>query len=62
MGKKTAKAMSRDAFIKVFVEAEVTMRQNLAARIDVVIQRQENPDIIAGLELAKEVIIGTVEK
>ena len=62
MGKQRAKAMSRDAFIKVFVEAEITMRRNLAARIDVVIQRQENYDIIAGLELAKEVIMGKVEK
>lgn len=61
MGKKTAKAMSRDAFIKVFVEAEVLMRRNLAARIDNQIEKEENSDIIIGLNKAKDIIIGEKE-
>jgi hypothetical protein len=58
MGAKKAKAMSRDAFVKVFVEAEVLMRRNLAARIDELISKEKNSDIIIGLEKAKEIIIG----
>jgi hypothetical protein len=58
MGSKKAKAMSRDAFIKVFVEAEVLMRRKLAELIDDVISKEENSDIVIGLEKAKEIIIG----
>lgn len=61
MGKKTAKAMSRDAFIKVFLEAEIVMRRNLAARIDVLAEKETNSDIIIGLQKAKEIIVGSNE-
>lgn len=58
VGAKKARAMSRDAFIKVFVEAEVTMRKALAKRIDDTIAKEKNSDIIIGLEKAKDIIIG----
>lgn len=61
MGKKTAKAMSRDAFIKVFLEAEIVMRRNLASRIDVLAEKETNSDIIIGLQKAKEIIVGSNE-
>jgi hypothetical protein len=61
MGSKKAKAMSRDAFIKVFLEAEIVMRRNLASRIDVLMEKEENSDIIIGLQKAKEIIVGSNE-
>lgn len=62
MGKKRSQAMSRDSFIKAFVEAEILMRRNLATRIDEVIAKEENSDIIAGLNKAKEIIIGVLNE
>jgi hypothetical protein len=61
MGTKKAKVISRDAFMKSFVEAEVVMRRNLAARIDVAIETEENEDVKAGLLKAKEIVFGKVE-
>ena len=61
MGKQRAKAMSRDAFIKVFLEAEIVMRRNLASRIDVLAEKETNSDIIIGLQKAKEIIVGSNE-
>jgi len=61
MGTKKSKVISRDAFIKSFVEAEVVMRRNLAARIDVAIETEENEDVKDGLLKAKEIVFGKVE-
>ena len=61
MGQKRAKIISRDAFIKSFVEAEVVMRTNLGARIENEISKQTNDDIIKGLKIAKEIVAGRVE-
>jgi hypothetical protein len=61
MGQKRAKVISRDAFVQSFVEAEMVMRHNLAARIETVIESEQNPDIIAGLRKAKEIVFGKVE-
>ena len=62
MGSKKAKIISRDAFMKSFVEAEVIMRRNLAARIQVAIEAEENADVKAGLAKAKEIVFGKVEE
>ena len=61
MGRKHAKIISRDAFMKSFVEAEVIMRKNLGARIEVLIEKETNTDIITGLKQAQEVVAGKVE-
>jgi hypothetical protein len=37
------------------------MRRNLAARIDVAIETEENEDVKAGLLKAKEIVFGKVE-
>ena len=74
MGRKHAKIISRDAFMQSFVEAEVIMRRNLAARIQVTIDTYKSkitdePDeqdayiqgIVDGLQIAREEIFGKVE-
>jgi len=61
MGRKHAKIISRDAFMQSFVEAEVIMRKNLGARIEVLIEKETNTDIITGLKQAQEVVAGKVE-
>lgn len=74
MGRKHAKIISRDAFMQSFVEAEVVMRRNLAARIQVTIDTYKSkitdePDeqdayiqgIVDGLQIAREEIFGKVE-
>ena len=58
MGQKRAKIISRDAFAKAFIEAEVIMRRNLNARLEVEIEKQTNGDIIAGLKLAQKIVFG----
>ena len=60
MGRKHAKVISRDAFAKSFIEAEYVMRKNLAARIENEIEKQNNQDVIVGLNLAKEIVFGKV--
>ena len=62
MGTKKAKIISRDAFMKSFVEAEVVMRRNLAARIQVAIDAETDESIKAGMIKAKEIVFGTEEK
>lgn len=62
MGRNHAKVISRDAFAKAFVEAEMVMRRNLAARIEVEAEKEENADIKAGLMKAAEIVYGKVEK
>ena len=61
MGRKHAKIISRDAFMQSFVEAEVIMRKNLGARIEVLIEKETNADIITGLKQAQELVAGKVE-
>jgi len=62
MGSKRAKVISRDAFMKSFVEAEVIMRRNLAAAIEEEIKTETNPATIVGLKKAKEIVFGKVEE
>jgi alpha-D-ribose 1-methylphosphonate 5-triphosphate diphosphatase PhnM len=61
MSSKRAKVISRDAFMKSFVEAEVIMRRNLAAQIEEAIKLETNPATIVGLKKAKEIVFGKVE-
>ena len=61
MGRKHAKIISRDAFMQSFVEAEVVMRRNLAARIQVLIDSETNEDVKSGLLKAQEEVFGKVE-
>jgi len=61
MGRKHAKIISRDAFMQSFVEAEVIMRRNLAARIQDAIDTETNEDVKSGLKKAKEIVFGKVE-
>lgn len=61
MGQKRAKVISRDAFMKSFVEAEVIMRRNLAARIEEAIKTETNPATIAGMKKAIEIVFGKVD-
>lgn len=62
MGSKHAKVISRDAFMKSFVEAEMIMRRNLAARIENEAEKETNEDIKAGLIQASKIVYGTVEE
>ena len=61
MGRKHAKIISRDAFMKSFVEAEYIMRKNLAAQVEEQIKTETNPATIAGMKKAIEIIFGKVE-
>jgi hypothetical protein len=61
MGTKKSKVISRDAFIKSFVEAEVVMRRNLAARITVAMELETDEKILEGMNKAKEIVFGKVE-
>jgi hypothetical protein len=61
MGTKKAKVISRDAFMKSFVEAEVIMRRNLAFRIQVAIDAEPDENIKAGMFKAKEIVFGKAE-
>lgn len=61
MGTKKAKVISRDAFMKSFVEAEVVMRRNLAARITVAMELENDEKILEGMNKAKEIVFGKVE-
>jgi hypothetical protein len=61
MGSKKAKIISRDAFMKSFVEAEVIMRRNLAARIQEEIDKETDEGVKSGLIKAKEIVFGKVE-
>ena len=61
MGQKRAKVISRDAFMQSFVEAEVIMRRNLAARITVAMELENDEKILEGMNKAKEIVFGKVE-
>jgi hypothetical protein len=58
MSNRKAKIISRDAFAKAFIEAEVIMRRNLNARLEVEIEKQTDDSIIAGLKLAQKIVFG----
>lgn len=62
MGAKRAKIISRDAFMKSFVEAEVVMRRNLAAKIQEAVDSETDEGIKSGLLKAKEIVFGRVEE
>lgn len=62
MGRKHAKVISRDAFIKSFVEAEVVMRYNLHARLENEIEKQTDEKIIEGLRIAQEIVYVSTDK
>ena len=62
MGRKHAKVISRDAFIQSFVEAEVVMRRNLAARIAEAASDEVNEDFQAGMMKARQIVLGITEE
>jgi hypothetical protein len=62
MGRKHAKIVSRDAFMKSFVEAEVVMRRNLAASIQAEVDKTTDEGVKSGLLKAKEIVFGKVEE
>ena len=62
MGRKHAKRVSRDAFMKSFVEAEVVMRRNLAASIQAEVDKTTDEGVKSGLLQAKEIVFGKVEE
>ena len=58
MSKKGAKVISRDAFTKAFVQAEMVMRRNLAARMEDAMEKETNEDIKTGLKMGIEIVYG----
>jgi hypothetical protein len=62
MGRKHAKIVSRDAFMKSFIEAEVVMRRNLAASIQAEVDKTTDEGVKSGLLKAKEIVFGKVEE
>jgi len=60
--RRAAKLVSRDAFMKAFVEGEYVMRKNLSVRILEAASQESNPDIMIGLEKAAEIVFGKVEQ
>lgn len=61
MGRKHAKIVSRDAFMKSFVEAEYIMRKNLARQVEEAIKTETNPATIVGMKKSIEIIFGKVK-
>ena len=49
------------AFREAFVQAEMLMRMNLAARIQDAIDKETDDNIKSGLTKAKEIVFGTNE-
>ena len=58
MGKQRAKIITKTAFEKAFVEAEVLMRKALGDMIAKEILKETNPATIVGLKKAQEIVIG----
>jgi len=58
MGKKRAQIITKTAFEKAFVEAEVLMRKALGDMIEKEIRIETNPATIVGLKKAQEIVIG----
>jgi len=59
MGAKRAKIITKTAFEKAFVEAEILMRKALSDMIEKEIRLETNPATIVGLKKAQAIIIGT---
>jgi len=66
MGRRHAKIISKTAFEKAFVEAEVIMRRNLAHLIQTEIanhvfsEEKTDDSYVAGLTKAKTIVFGEV--
>jgi hypothetical protein len=58
MGKKRAQIITKTAFEKAFVEAELMMRKALGDMIEKEIRIETNPATIVGLKKAQEIVIG----
>ena len=58
MGKQRAKIITKTAFEKAFVEAEILMRKALGDMIAKEILKENNPATIVGLKKAQEIVIG----
>lgn len=58
MGAKRAKIITKTAFEKAFVEAEILMRKALSDMIEKEVRVETNPATIAGLRKAQKIIIG----
>jgi hypothetical protein len=58
MGKQRAKIITKTAFEKAFVEAEILMRKALSDMIAKEILKETNPATIVGLKKAQEIVIG----
>ena len=58
MGKQRAKIITKTAFEKAFVEAEILMRKALGDIIAKEILKETNPATIVGLKKAQEIVIG----
>ena len=58
MGKQRAKIITKTAFEKAFVEAEILMRKALGNMIAKEILKETNPATIVGLKKAQEIVIG----
>jgi hypothetical protein len=62
MGRNHAKIMSRDAFITTFAQFEFIMRQNIASKIQDLIDKETKAGVKSGLQQAQEIVFGKVEK
>lgn len=58
MGKQRAKIITKTAFEKAFVEAEILMRKALGDMIAKEVLKETNPATIVGLKKAQEIVIG----
>lgn len=58
MGKQRAKIITKTAFEKAFIEAEILMRKALSDMIAKEILKETNPATIVGLKKAQEIVIG----
>ena len=50
-----------EAFRVAFVQSELVMRQALSIRIQKVIDKTDNADVISGLQIAQKIVTGEVE-
>lgn len=50
-----------EAFRAAFVQSELVMRQALSIRIQKVIDKTDNADVVSGLQIAQKIVTGEVE-
>ena len=50
-----------EAFRAAFVQSELVMRQALSIRIQKIIDKTDNADVISGLQIAQKIVTGEVE-